>query len=162
MAHGVAVGTRGYEQWGVHDAGFPEGGTSLHLAAYHPDPNTIRTLVDGGAPLEEQDDYGFTALDRVVWCCQPGNLLTATGEERKEARSLLRMVEKGSWLGSEKVRLMLTDFERKWVDDGLPSGLMVSTSREPTPCGWWVCVAATSHLHSNTSSNSVSPSHPLL
>ena len=53
----------------------PLGSTPLHLAAMHADADTIRTLVDCGAPLEEEDDYGWTALVRASQAGIPGNVV---------------------------------------------------------------------------------------
>ena len=49
------------------DARDGQGMTGLHLAAWGCDLETVRLLLDRGAPLETRNDYGGTVLGGVLW-----------------------------------------------------------------------------------------------
>ena len=75
IAHGAAIGAKTLETGAKSVISFPEGSTPLHLAASHADADTIRTLVDCGAILEEENNLGSTALDKAIISGSPANVL---------------------------------------------------------------------------------------
>ena len=66
IAHGAAIDVKILEPRTEFSPSLPLGSTPLHLAAIHADADTIRTLVDCGAPLEDEDGLGWTALDQAI------------------------------------------------------------------------------------------------
>ena len=74
VAHGAAIDAITMDSRDFSRTQFPLLGnkislgamTPLRLAVDHSDADTIRTLVDCGAALDEQDRYGQTALDQAV------------------------------------------------------------------------------------------------
>ena len=63
LAHGAAIGAKTPSLAAESVILLSGGSTSLHLAATYADADTIRTLVNSGASLEEKDQLGRTALD---------------------------------------------------------------------------------------------------
>ena len=81
IAHGAAVDARTpvdaktpIKQGAKSAMIFPGGSTPLHLAPYYADADTIRTLVDCGASLDEVDEFGQTALEIAIHEGIPANV----------------------------------------------------------------------------------------
>ena len=75
IAHGAAIDVKTISPGDGPGGPLEEGNTPLHLAAVHADADTIRTLVDCGAPLEEIDKDDWTALDFAIYNKKVANVV---------------------------------------------------------------------------------------
>ena len=78
IAHGADFGARIPLRRKKFGRVYPNNSTPLQLAASHADADTIRTLVDCGAPLEEEEEerrYSGTALEEAIESNNSANLV---------------------------------------------------------------------------------------
>lgn len=88
----LAQGTPVDERASWDDTGSSEGSTALAAAASHGQTEAVKVLLDNGASVNAQSDFGWTALHQAVWSKAVGpvrvlldagadpNLLTSSGK----------------------------------------------------------------------------------
>ena len=75
IAYDAAIDSKTSASRAKLDTWLPLGSTPLHLAACHAGEDTIRTLIDCGAPLEVENQHGLTALDCAINIEKPANVV---------------------------------------------------------------------------------------